>query len=404
MKLSGAYLKLIFFFTFGLIVVISPLELHSQNSSDKKSEKHYLSSNHVNSPKNISNSQKPLKGEIFADSENNERKVDGVDKNNYSSSDFYRIAPGDTLAYKEFVHPKEFKQSGILVTRDGYASFEPLGSFRVAGKTILDVTKMLEDLISEYVIDPKVTLGVTRNHPGVAFLSGAVMNPGMVEIATYHGNPHDTEVNYGLARLSMRILNILHYGGGVRFNADLENVTVTRTHNEKTIKVNLLKALTGEDPTQDVWIEYNDRIHIPFLSPKQQQMMSKEDYLTIINSVIAPKDFPVRVIGWVEEPNVHFIKGLSPYLNSAIAQAGGFSRDAHKKKVVIRRFYNEDTFKTFMVNAEKHDVLLHPNDIVYIPELKIYKAGRILEQVNRILSPFTSVLNSATTPIILLDQ
>ena len=346
---------------------------------------------------------KKLSGGIILQTE----KIPGPepkDKKAYGLSYEYIIAPGDTLAYKEFTHPKEFQQSSILVTPDGYASFEPLGSFKVSGKTISQVTKILEEKIAYYLVEPKVTLGIVRTHPGIAYLSGAVVRPGMIQLATYHGNAQGTMVDYGEARLSMRIMNVIHLGGGIMPNADLENVIITRNKNESKIKVNLLKALRGEDSSQDVWIEYNDRIFVPFLPIEKQKKMSNEEYRMILQSVLAPPDFPVRVIGWVEKPNVYLVSNLSPYLNSAIAQASGFLNGANKQKIVVRRFYDQTHFQTLVINPHQEDFLLRPNDVIYVPELKIYKAGRLMEQVTRILSPFTSFTNTIASPVLITNR
>ena len=139
-------------------------------------------------------------------------------------------------------------------------------------------------------------------------------------------------------------------------------------------------------------LQSGDSVYIPELP---RTAMSEKDYELLLNSSVSPDVFPVRLIGEFKKPGVYDVRGQSPYLNSAIAEAGGFKQGATKKKIIIRRFTSKDTYKTMIVNPKESDVMLRPNDIIYVAERKLYKAGNFFEQINRILSPFTNTALTA---------
>ncbi len=306
----------------------------------------------------------------------------------------YRVGPGDVLTFHVY-HQADLGQTNILVRSDGMASFNSVGELPVSGHSLNEVQQMLEEKISELVIDPIITVSVSQTKPGTIYLAGAIKHPGMYQLST--GNQNSSigpNAANPISRIDLRLSNILSNAGGIKINADLEHVQIKRKSfgEEITLTVNLWKMLKEGDSDQDVMLQSGDSIYIPQL---QNMAIDNEDYSLVLNSSIGPETFPVRIIGQLTKPGVYGLEGNSPYLNSAIAMAGGYTPAANKKVIAIRRFTNDTDVSTLYVDPNKMDIVLRPNDIVFVSEKKVSKTGRYFENLNKILQPFTNTAFSA---------
>jgi len=265
-----------------------------------------------------------------------------------------------------------------------------VGEVYVNGKAIEEVRAILAERIGELVLNPIVTVTVSQTKPGTIYLSGAVRKPGMFQLSTGNQNSvNGPNTQSAISRIDLRLSNILANAGGVMPNADIAHVAIRRVTpvGETTIEVDLWLMLKHGDASQDVMLQSGDAVMVPKLANGQ---MSEDDFELIANSSIGPDTFPIRVLGEVMKPGVYNIPGQTPYLNSALAMAEGFNPQAYRKTIVIRRFTSEKQYETFTVNPESKDVSLRPNDIVYIAPMKVAKAGRYMENVGKVLAPFTT--------------
>lgn len=306
----------------------------------------------------------------------------------------YRINVGDVLSVNVYNQP-DLSGNGVLVRSDGNASFNGVGELQVAGKTVREASKLLEDRIRELIRDPRISLSVSESKTPVIYLAGAVMRPGPLQSANPNGSGVTTEgeskgdarAGGATPRMDLHLSNVLAAAGGVKLSADLANVTVTRDGVlYKT--VNLWELLRQGDSGMDVILQNGDSIYIPELP---QQALDDETYRMLLHSVIGPRTFPVRVIGDVKQPGVYEMNATSPYLNSAIAKGGGFNPGANRKVIALRRFSGENQFSTLTIDPNRHDFILRPNDVIYISELKVYQTGHFSENMSRVLSPLTTV-------------
>lgn len=307
----------------------------------------------------------------------------------YNVSHSYRIGPGDVLSLN--VYPQEeFSHNDILVRSDGMATFPKVGDLMVSGKTVDDINQELKEKLSQWIKNATVTLSIASTRPAIFYLSGSVKKAGPFEMVT---NAHDSSYtinneNYG-RRADLVLTNVLANAGGVKLNADLSQIQIKHKDTNQIVTVNLWKVLKEGVSDEDLWLNPGDSIYVPELS--HGRMMSDEDFQTLLNSVIAPKTFPVRVIGQVQTPNLVKLEGETPLLSTAIAMAGGFSPQALKKVVAIKRFTDDNHFTTLFINVEKNDFVLRPNDVVYVAESKLYQTGRFMQQVSLILGPIRDV-------------
>lgn len=310
----------------------------------------------------------------------------------------YVLGPGDVLSIKT-LHETDYSHDQILVGPDGMAGFPGIGEVAVGNLTLDAVRERVEALLANTLVAPQVTLTLKATRPGTVYLSGAVMHPGMFQFSTSASDAHLViNAQDTLVRTDSRLSNILANAGGVAMNADLTQIVVTRAATGQTQTANLWRVLKDGDAGEDLWVNPGDRIHVPALP---HMAMNDEDFRLLLTSALGPKSMPVRVIGWVKTPGVYGLEGDSPYLNSALAKAGGFPDAASKRVVAIRRFTSDTDFSTLFVEIGQADVLLRPNDVIFVAENKAYKTGRFAQEATKALSPFTSLaaIGSATAQI-----
>jgi protein involved in polysaccharide export with SLBB domain len=301
----------------------------------------------------------------------------------------YLLGPGDQLRFQVLGEP-DYTQNEILVPADGKISLLGVGILDVNNRSIPELTEVIRERLSHQLRRPQLSLSIIRPRPATVYLAGAVMKPGMLQMTVSGGEKSgvSTEASSPVSRMDFRLTNILAVGGGVSLAADLSRVEVRRAVNGQVDTVNLWKVLRGEDTSQDILINSGDTVMVPALP---ERIMADAEFDTLLRSQIGPTTFPVRILGEAERPGLYEIEGRSPYLNSALAKAGGYAPQANRRVVAIRRFTAENKFTDLFVPANKLDMALRPNDIVFIAENKLYKSGRYFRQVAEILTPFVNV-------------
>ncbi len=297
----------------------------------------------------------------------------------------YRLGPGDVLSLT--VLPQEkFSTPNILVRSDGFITVPGAGEIQVAGNTVIEATDKISERLSMRLRNADVTLSLLTPRSATVYLAGAVMHAGSFQMLQ---NPEKsmTEQSTNI-RLDMLLSNVLANAGGLLPTADLEHVQISRGDNGVKQEVDLWRILREGQAEQDIWINPGDSILVPYL--KDQMAMSDDDFQLYMRSSLAPKTIPVRVIGQANQPSIIELDSQSPFLNTAIAKAGGYAPQAATHAVAIRRFTSDTQFSTLFVDPAKIDFVLRPNDVIYIGENKVYKAGRFMQQASLVLSPFQS--------------
>jgi polysaccharide export outer membrane protein len=316
----------------------------------------------------------------------------------------YRLGPGDVLGVY-VLHQPDMAQNEILVSADGNATFNAVGDLPVAGKSLDEVTRLLENELRVWFKDPRVTLRLQRSRPALIHLSGAVARPGSVQLLT------DPRVNLPaqnsgmgtsvpnqamMARFDLTLGNVLANAGGVLPSADLSRIEITDGTTGHKQVINLWAWLRGNTAIGgDILLNSGDAVHVPIGAPTLLAALPDEDFAALVRSSIGPGTFPVRVMGQVGKPGVVDLNGSSPYLNSAVAAAGGFTVQANRKVLAIRRFTTPSEVATLFVDPNKQDIALRPNDIVFVSEQKVYTSGRFAETVAKVFAPFANLGNAA---------
>ncbi|WP_373533428.1 polysaccharide biosynthesis/export family protein [Vampirovibrio sp.] len=311
----------------------------------------------------------------------------------------YLLGPGDVISL-QVADEEAYSNDHILIGPDGHAHVPGVGDVYMKDRTMSSVTHEVLQGLKRTLVAPEFSLSLEKTKPCIVYLSGAVMKPGRISITT---EPNQVRVETSeetapLSRTDMYLSNVLANAGGVQLYADLSQVQIKRAHDGQILTVNLWGLLKESDIEQDIRINSGDSISIPAL---QNMALDDQDFRLLVSSSIGPKTFPIRVLGEVEKPGVYLMDATSPYLNTALAQAGGFSDNdpSNRREIAVRRFSKEDRFSTFFVPLNMQDLMLRPNDVVYVPESTLHKSGRRGMEIARILSPFQTVAQTAASTV-----
>lgn len=148
----------------------------------------------------------------------------------------YRIGPDDELAIRVQRQP-DYTLEKAIVTPDGRVFHPLLGDIEVAGMTVDQLTKHLTSELSEYVLDPKVTVSLLAAKSAKIGVIGEVTRPGIL-----------------LMSEPMTVLDAITASGGFSNYGNQSKVTLLRKGNKGqrlTITVNLKKVLEGKADTEE---------------------------------------------------------------------------------------------------------------------------------------------------------
>lgn len=220
-------------------------------------------------------------------------------------------------------------------------------------------------LLSRYLKSPQVSVRVTqRKSRPPAVVYGEVRSPQQVDL-----------------RRNARLLEMISFAGGETERAN-GTVQVFRTQSPM--------CMTPADKENDWIAESGDGTSVPSRQYSLATLRSgREETNPMIypgDLIVVQKSSPVYVIGEVNALREIPITSNGLSLTEAIAQSGGFSRQAKTKTVTIRRLkanskerepivINYDLIK----NGTQKDLILEPYDIVEVDKAKKSIAQTVLE-------------------------
>lgn len=179
----------------------------------------------------------------------------------------YVLSPGDELTifvygYEEF-QAKELKE--FIIRPDGKLAFPLVGEIQAAGLSPGVFTMALTTALSEYIVNPKVTVNVDKYHTTRVYVLGEVTKPGLYEIERQHN-----------------LLDAVGIAGGYTENAAKKNIFIIHKDNpQKTVKVNLLKLLERGDLSQNVALADGDVVYLT----RNHKIVFARDILPFISAV-----------------------------------------------------------------------------------------------------------------------
>lgn len=153
----------------------------------------------------------------------------------------YKIRPYDRISVLFYEHPDlstrkvgDFQEDtvGILVNADGTASFPLIGDLNVEGMFVDDLKKKIEELASEFIINPSVNINIINHR---VFVLGEVNRPGTIKVTN----------------TTISIFEVLSSSGGLSDTSKKNEVLIIRGDLNKPdlIKIDLtnFQNLTSND-------------------------------------------------------------------------------------------------------------------------------------------------------------
>ena len=241
----------------------------------------------------------------------------------------YIVGPEDVLDVQVWDN-KDMNQV-VFVRPDGKTSLPIVGEIQAAGKTVQELQDYLTAVYSKTVKGAAVTVIIREIKSRPVYFVGGFGRPGALQ----------------LMRNDLSLLQAVALVGGVAPGADAENGFVLRK--DKRIPVNFTRLMQKGDLTQDLKLEPGD-------------------------SVVAPIADLVYLQGEVRAPGpIKFLPDLT--VVKAITQGGGLTPMSAGGRVDIIRWKGEkrerirvDVDKMMRAPDENPDVMLKPNDIVFVPQ------------------------------------
>jgi len=249
----------------------------------------------------------------------------------------YKIGAKDLLEISVLGVP-EISKLVVRVSEEGRITLPLLGEIEVGNLTKFEVEKKLTGLAGErIVLNPQVTVHILEYLSRRVSVVGAVGKPGPFEL---------------LGRQT--VLSVLSEAGGLTRDAGEEIIVIRQlpAGDSQAIRIPIDDLFIKGEPKLNIALEPGDVINVP------------------IDKVVA-----VYVFGQVRNPGALQVKKSNiPTLTQAIAQAGGFTDRASRKKVQIRRKDATGRELEISVNVrdilrgKKKDIPLLENDTIYVPE------------------------------------
>ncbi len=249
----------------------------------------------------------------------------------------YRIGPKDLLEISVLGVP-EINKLVVRVSEQSRITLPLLGEVEVGDLTKFEVEKKLAALAGEkVVVNPQVTVHIVEYMSRRVSVIGAVEKPGPFELVG-----------------RQTVLAALSQAGGLTRDSGEEIIVIRQLPGGEStsIRISIDGLFVQGDPKLNIPLEPGDVINVP-----------------------VDKLVPIYVFGQVRNPGALQVKRSSlPTLTQAIAQAGGFTDRANRKKVQIRRKDAAGKELEITVNVRNilrgkmKDIPLQVNDTVYVPE------------------------------------
>ena len=166
-----------------------------------------------------------------------------------AAAEEYIMTPGDQLQIYVLGHPdlsstRSSSDSAYTVRPDGKLNFPLVGEIDVNGLTVFEFTNLLTKELSEYIINPKITVNVAKLGTTRVFVLGEVKNQGMHELTKSH-----------------RVLDALGAAGGFTEKSAKKSIFLVRNgvrEADRVQKLNILNYMKKGDMSQNIVLHEGD--------------------------------------------------------------------------------------------------------------------------------------------------
>lgn len=255
----------------------------------------------------------------------------------------YLIGPEDILSVEVWKHPDISRE--VVVNSKGEITIPPFKNLSVIGLTASQLEEKLAKALSKYILDPIVFVTIKQ------YNSQRVIALGEVKTGMYTLKRKTTLVEF------------LGQIGDMTPNANIYGIKLIKKDGT-VFTFDLNKLLANSETREKTLVSAGDTVYVPPLD------MNK-----------------VLVLGEVTYPQSLIFKGKMTVAD-AIAEAGGYTRDAVLKSVIIIRGEPGSqqgirvSLKQMLKEADvSQNIELEPGDIVYVPKTFIVNVERFLRDL-----------------------
>ena len=261
----------------------------------------------------------------------------------------YMLGPEDVVEISVYGHDDLRMEATVSPT--GMVSYYLIGDIDAAGLTRFQLRDNIQKKLATYVKDPGVIVRISQYRSHKVFVLGQVKTPGVYRM-----------------RNDFTLLEAISASGGITSDAYLGGAYVVR--DRKILLVNFFELIEKGNTEENIPLLSNDVIYIP---------NNKDQKVFVLGEVNKQSAIPIR-------------ERLT--LLEAIAEAGGFTRDAKKESIVVMRG-NLSEPEIMKIDAKRMDLVanipLKRGDIIYVASSAFADVERIAVRLSHILQPFLSV-------------
>ena len=168
---------------------------------------------------------------------------------NVAAAEEYIMTPGDQLQIYVLGHPdisstRANSDSSYTVRPDGKLNFPLVGEIDINGLTVYEFTNLLTKELSEYIVNPKITVNVAKLGTTRVFVMGEVSKQGMYELSKSH-----------------RVMDALGAAGGFTQKAAKKDIYLVRNTGkpgENVQRLNILNYMKKGDMSQNLVLQEGD--------------------------------------------------------------------------------------------------------------------------------------------------
>jgi polysaccharide biosynthesis/export protein len=161
----------------------------------------------------------------------------------------YRLVVGDMLGTRCYFNPQLDEE--VQVRPDGNVSLSLIGELKAAGRTAAELSADITKAYSAYFLKATAVVIVRQFNGHRVFTAGEVKQPGQFSLVTS----------------ARTVLESIAASGGATSEATLHKVVLVRklpNQNQPLVaELDVARALSGEDPSQDVQLMPGDYVYVP---------------------------------------------------------------------------------------------------------------------------------------------
>jgi polysaccharide export outer membrane protein len=164
-----------------------------------------------------------------------------------ASAQDYEIGAGDILEITTWKEP-DFTREEVLVRLDGKITFPLLNDVLAAGLTTMDLKRVIENGLKDYISNPVVTVNVRQPLSKRFYILGEVRRTGEYPLVKH-----------------LTVLQAFALAGGFTEWASKKEIILLRTENgkEKIYRINYKDITKGKDFSQNIKLKTDDTIIVP---------------------------------------------------------------------------------------------------------------------------------------------